>query len=237
MKRLLPILLLCLPAIGSSAQDEKAPPAQDLEPVVRAFAYQTPEYRIRLRDVLFERAEWRNEFQFLRMPSFQAEALLTVRREGEDFVAQVLRPTSQVWAYRLSTNDLEVIEKQKKLPRELAGRACRLWQNMLLRTRFQKRNLALDGIGYAFLGRAPGYTQLAAESHNPEKDTKPDLLARVGDQLIAFVEATTNDECNIEKATGLLMNRMEEALKEAETPKRKPGEKHLFSSESERPAR
>jgi hypothetical protein len=212
MRLFVAALLLFIPGY-TLAQLEPAPLAQELEPVQNALTYHTPAYHVRMRHLLFNRAERGSEFQFLCMPSFRPETLLTVRRTGEGYIAQVLRPEKQIWSFKGDDKELNVTEKKKRLPSPLAERTRGLWQTMLLRTTFQRRNRVLDGISYVFLGHVPGYFQLTAESCNPESGTKPKMLASIGGLLIAYVEASPDQEEDIQKRVAELMDQLDAAIK------------------------
>jgi len=213
MKRRTVTLILVLVATRSYAQRELAPPAQELEPARSALTYHSPEYPVRIREVLFKKAQWRNEFQFLSMPSFLPETLLTVRSSGDEYIAQVLRPEKRIGSYKGDEAELRVIEKEKRLPKLLAERARGLWQTMLLRTKFQRRRRVLDGVSYTFLGSPPGYSRLTARSSNPVPGTKPNLLARIGSLLIAYVASDPAQTKDLEAQLEETMKQLEHALR------------------------
>ena len=238
MKQSITIVLATVIAAFSQGQEEPAPDArelifveptaQELEPVENVFTYHTPDYPYRIRKILFDRAHRENEFQFLIKPSFRPETLLTVRKKGDEFIAQVLIPEEQIWHYTGDDAELKVIEKVKTFPKDLADPASRLWQTMLLRTRFKWRRpvtdstsymlirAVLDGTSYVFVGSDPRRRIIMAKSDNPARGTKPYLLARIGEHLIEFVEANRENESQILKDTQELISLLERALMEEE---------------------
>ncbi|GEM_PF-5441940 len=212
MKNCLVIPLFPLLSFYAAAQ-EPAPPAQELEPVRNAFTHHTPEYSLRIRKLLFDSMDDQNEFQFLSMPAFQPETLLSVRKSGATYTAQVVRAETSIWYYKGDDEKLKVNIVTKTLPPKLALRAEALWEGMLLRTRFQRRQLVLDGISYVFLGFAGDYGFLTAQSANPEAGTKPAILGHIGQLLIQYVEAKPEQEQKILNSLQEHMSDLEQKLK------------------------
>lgn len=213
MKQTRVIIAICLAFYTASAQEDWAPPAQELEPVEDALTYHSPDYQVRLRDVLFAKAPKDSVCQFLRKPSFHPESLLTIWHNDSNYIAQVLHPNMNIWYYKGDLPTLQVSATEKELPDELAKRVSSLWHTMLLRTKFQRRNHALDGISYTFLGTVPGYSEITAQSRNPEKGTKPDMLAEIGLHLMNYVMVPPDEEKNIEAQIGDLIDKLENSLR------------------------
>lgn len=208
------LALIFLAIAGSvRAQGDIPAVAHELQPVQNAFTYHTPEYHARLRRILFGRAAWRNEFQFLMLPSFEPETLLTLREEKGEYRAHVLRPNIQIWGFRSGEAPFSLEEREKVLPKHLAERGVELWRTMLLRTRYQRYDPMLDGVSYFFIKREPGSGPLLAESRNPAGGTKPGFIAGIGELLIKYVEAPPKKEQKIQQRIEELMDRLESAIR------------------------
>lgn len=198
----------------AGAQREASPIVWELEPVESALTYHTPEYHIRMRRVFSQSSTgtMTSEFQLLLLPSFESETLLTVGKHGEEFIAQVLRPDKQIWTYEGDDATLEVSRKEKKLATPLAERAGSLWRTMLLRTKYQRRRLALDGTSYVFLSHAPDYPPLVGALSSSDWGRRPYLLAQIGECLIAYVEEGQEKEETLLSRLADLMKQLESAI-------------------------
>ena len=186
MKKLLSLLTLTL-VLAAKAQSDLlvAGLAIELEPVESALTYHTPAYHSNIRKVLFPKIKDPVKFQFLSLPSFSPERLLSVCETSEgDYYGQTLSPERQIWDYDGDVTNINVVTKTKVLPKRLVEKACRVWEDMLIRTRYQGRNVILDGIGFVFLCKVKiknGYEPtLTGKSSNPEKGTRLRLLADIG---------------------------------------------------------
>jgi hypothetical protein len=185
----------------------------DLEPMPSALTCHTPDYPLHLRQVLLERAPKACDLQFLAMPSFEPERLLTVHQVGGQYAAQVLIPERQVWAFASNVAEIQCQKVEKPLPKPLAERACRVWTSMLRRTRHNESPFLLpDGISYAFLRDQPGSGTWTGQSSNPQPGTRPQVLADIGDHLIAFVRADAADESHLLAQVAKALDRLEASL-------------------------
>lgn len=179
------------------------------------------EYRNKLQQVLFERAGWDYLFQFLSKPSFRAETLLSVRLEGENYMAQVLRPMHQsIWSYNGDLSEMPVMVDEKVLPGSLAARTRKVWITMLLRSRYQRNTPMPDGVTYEFFGRAEGYSGLAGQSSNPESGTRPYQLAEIGKALVRYVKAPPEDHGHLEAELRRRLQTLEKSLEESQSADR-----------------
>ena len=161
----------------------------DLEPLESALTYQTAEYHVRLRQVLRQKAPDDCVLQFLAMPSFQPETLLSLHRVGQGYEAQVLSPKEQIWYSKAPVDQIECIEARKGFPAATAERLREVWKQMLRRTRYSEAPpTTLDGISYAFLNLERGGGP-SGRTSNPLPGTRPNLLAQIGEDVIAYVRA------------------------------------------------
>lgn len=222
MKTLLSLLSLTI-VLAAKAQSDLlvTGPAIELEPVESALTYHTPAYHSNIRKVLFSKIKDPFKFQFLSLPSSSPERLLSVCKTSEEnYYGQTLAPERQIWNYDGDVTNINVLTKTKILPKRLVEKACRVWEDMLIRTRYQGRNVILDGIGYVFLCEVKiknGYEPtLTGESYNPEEGTRPRLLADIGGLLYRYVNCSKEEEQNLEREILGLLAKLEAAVKEAE---------------------
>lgn len=220
MKTLFTALILSI-TLTMPARSEQlvAGPACELEPVESALTYHTPSYHPSIRKVLFSRVTGPVKFQFLSLPSFSPEYLLSVGEDSDGhFFGQALYPENQIWDFAGDVTNITVHTKTKRMPENLAKRANHVWESMLIRTRYQGRHVILDGIGYVFLCEIKiknGYQPtLTGESYNPEKGTRPRLLADIGVYLFRYVNCTKAEEPNLEREISDLLSQLETSLKE-----------------------
>lgn len=160
-----------------------------------ALTHHTPDYHVHLRRVLMRKAPSFCVLQFLVMPSFQPETLLSLYQVDRGYEAQVLTPKQQIWAFEGNVTDIECREVRKGLPAHTAERLCGVWKQMLLRTRHSvSTHIGLDGVGYAFMRYERGLGHWSGESSNPEHATRPFVLAEIGESVVAYVEADSASE-------------------------------------------
>lgn len=146
----------------------------DLEPLQSALTDHTPEYHVRLRQVLMKKAPDHSVLQFLVMPSFAPETLLSLHRVGQGYEVVVISPKEQIWGtLKVSVGEIECIEARKSLPAATAERMCVVWKKMLLRTRDPEAGpTMLDGVGYTFLRYEQGLGDWGGEAraiHSPAR--------------------------------------------------------------------
>lgn len=208
MKRYL--LALTLTLLGGFAHAQ-----QELEPLdsVLVQSQRSSEYNAKLRRILFPQTEPRDHFQFFVKPALRTETLLTVRKEKNEYTAQVRRPERPVYHHE-GDSQLKVTEQEKRLPAPVAQRATKLWQAMVLRARFKPFVIGVDGVSYVFLASHRDYNPtLAAETWSPAQNSKPGLLAEIGTLLISYVQAPPDAEETILKQLDENMTRLETALR------------------------
>lgn len=213
MKRLLIPALVVVIAVCARAGSELPPASQELFPMDNGITYHSPEYYTKLRAVLFDKVGWtgKHEFQFLKLPPFTPETLLTVSKRDTNYVAVVLSPEKQIWSFDSDTADLIVDQKEKLVPAPVAQRADRLWREMLIRARFAESGVYPDAVSYCFFKWIRGAGTLAAETQ-PRNNTKPSMLVGIAINLVQYVNAEARDEESILKALGELMDKLENEL-------------------------
>ncbi len=88
--------------------------------------------------------------------------------------------------------DIKVVSKQIELNPLLARRLVQVWQEMLLRTRYQKTGRAwLDGDTYHFAAKSDTRILAGKVHHTPDNGPNVELLVRIADTLKAL--CLTND--------------------------------------------
>ena len=190
--------LLTLAGCGGG-EGTSSPPVTldgDLEPLESAFTYHTPEYHVRLRQVLRKKAPDDSLLQFLVMPSFEPETQLSLHRVGQGYEVHIVTPREQIWYSKAPVDQIECIEARKGLPAATAERLREVWKQMLRRTRYSEAPpTTLDGTSYAFLNleRGPG-RDWSGRASNPPPGTRPNLLAQIGEDVIAYVRADASAE-------------------------------------------
>ncbi len=185
----------------------------DLEPMESALTYHTPAYHVHLRRALIDRAPRLCVLQFLVLPSFEPETLLSLHQVDGRYEAQVLAPKLQIWAFEGDVGKIECSECKKHLPVQTAERLCRVWNRMLLRTRHNvSRHLVLDGVGYAFMGYERGPGHMSGEASNPEQGTRPYVLADIGEAVVAYVRADSASEHAILAKVSKSLDELEASL-------------------------
>jgi len=225
--------ILIAVAMASHAETTLPPPSQELLPLASGITYHSPEYYAKIRAVLFRGpdiedpfascAPWEDEFQFLKLPPFTPETLLTVSRKGTNYVAVVRQPKKQIWTFGGDTADLAVDQKEKLLPAPLAQRADRLWREMLIRARFAESGVYPDAVSYCFFKWIKGAGTLAGETH-PRNNTKPSILVGVALNIVQFINADAKDEEGLLANIDSLMRKLEEKLDgEGESSNKTPG--------------
>lgn len=198
----LAILASLIALCGCAAETAEPPPVGeldgDLEPMQSALIKHTSDYQVRLRQVLVEKAPDFCDLQFLVIPSFQPETLLSLYQVGHGYEAQVLTPKQQIWGFEGGMSEIECREAKKSLPVQTAERLCAAWKQMLLRTRHTvSPHQVLDGVGYAFIRYERGLGHWSGESSNPEQGTRPYVLAEIGEAIVAYVQADSAAEQNL----------------------------------------
>ncbi|MCC7064174.1 MAG: hypothetical protein IT456_15290 [Planctomycetes bacterium] len=185
----------------------------DLEPLQSALTYHTPEYHVRLRQVLMKKAPDDSVLQFLVMPSFAPETLLSLHRVGQGYEVVVISPKEQIWYSKVSVGEIECIEARKSLPSATAEQMCVVWKKMLLRTRYtEAAPTTLDGVAYAFLLSEQGLGDWGGRSSNPRPGTRPDVLAQIGEDVIAYVRADAASEQALLTKVGSALAQLEASL-------------------------
>lgn len=189
-------ILACLLALAGCGRGEGTPSSivtldGDLEPLESALTYHTPEYHVRLRQVLGQKAPDDCVLQFLAMPSFEPETLLSLHRVGQGYEVQVLSPKEQIWGSKTPVEQIECTEARKGFPAATAERLREVWKQMLRRTRYSEAPpTTLDGISYAFLNLERGVGRdWSGGTSNPLPGTRPNVLAQIGEDVIAYVRA------------------------------------------------
>jgi len=214
MKTIATTTLLVLAALLAQAETDLPPPSQELFPMQSGLTYHSPEYHTKLCAVLFDKIGWtgKHEFQFLQLPPFTPETLLTVSKRETNYLAVVLSPKKQIWSYDGDTAELDVDRREKFLPAPVAQRADRLWREMLIRSRFADSGVYPDAESYCFLKWIKGAGTLAAETH-PRNNTKPSILVGIAINLVQYVNAEAKDEETILENLEELMDKLEKELK------------------------
>lgn len=211
-------ILVGLVALGGCGRGNAvSPPAVvlegDLEPLQSALTYHTPEYPVRLRQVLMKKAPDHSVLQFLVMPSFAPETLLSLHRVGQGYEVVVISPKEQIWYSKVSVGEIECIEARKSFPSATAEQMCVVWKKMLLRTRYTEAGpTTLDGVAYAFLLSEQGLGDWGGRSSNPRPGTRPDVLAQIGEDVIAYVRADTASEQALLTKVGSALAQLEASL-------------------------
>ena len=223
MKKQLIILSLALASCCSFSEIELPPPSQELEPIESGFTYHTPLYYINLRDVLFKKTDSNasdpfasptlpeNDFQFLVLPPFDPEILLTVTKGETNYIATISKPEKQVWSFEGNIEDLRTTEKRKEIAPDLAARCDGLWKQMLIRVQLQRAWVEPDGPSYCFFKYFKGAGTVAGMTH-AKPNSKPSMLAGVGLGLIQYVDAPPEKEAAILSALNSRIERLEKAL-------------------------
>ena len=185
------------------------------------ITYHSPAYYAKLRSVLFENRDTgepfasrtlsEDDFQFLMLPPFTPETLLTVSRKETNYVATVITPLKQIWSFDGDIANLAVSRKEKHLPAPIAQRADRLWREMLIRARFAESGVCPDDESYCFFKWIKGAGILAGETH-PRKNTRPAMLVGIALRLVEFVSADAKDEESTLTNLGVQMGRLETEL-------------------------
>ncbi len=225
MNRLVLISVSILLA-GCTHVDRNAPQSRELEPIESGYTYHSPEYHSNVRIVLFDKAGsvGPGVFELLITPAFTPEVLLAVVKEGRGYKAIVLRPERQIWGYSGDLSKLSVSRSEKALPNKLAERASRLWTRMLLRTKYQERDLRFtDMTSYCFFTWIRGWGTLGGGTVR-YNSPRPSLLAALGESLIAFVGATAKDEDQITAEAQVWMDQLESALNKDRSPSQRSEE-------------
>lgn len=187
-------------AFCSCSHEKDPPPALvalhgDLEPIESALTYHSPAYHGRLREVLIDKAPRPYVLQFLIKPSFEPETLLSLYRVDGRYEAQVRAPEVRIWGAEGGFGNIECKEAKKQVPAQTAERLCRVWNQMLVRTkRSMSDYLAFDGESYAFMGYQEGLGYMSGETSNPEQGTRPHVLAGIGEAMVAYVLADPASE-------------------------------------------
>ena len=131
--------------------------------------------------------------------SFGGEYLMRIRGDKDSyafdhskkfFVTCVISDNS-IW-YSMPDNNDEKVQKpvntkffEAPIPVETARRLCRIWNQMIFRTRYSKAGEGgLDGVTIEFASRY-GH----GEAWSPTDGTSPRLLMDVGEALVAYAKA------------------------------------------------
>lgn len=185
----------------------------DLEPMQSALTYHTPSYHVHLRRALIDRAPRLCVIQFLVMPSFEPETLLSLHQVDGGYEVQLISPKLQIWAFEGDVGNIECVESKKQLPTQTAERLRGVWSRMLLRARHDPSpHLVLDGVGYAFMGYERGVGHMSGESSNPEQGTRPYVLADIGEAVVAYVRADSVSERAILAKVNKSLDELEASL-------------------------
>ncbi len=203
--------------------------ADELRPVQSGFTYHTPQYHMNIRKVLLDPNDRREKFQFLYMPSLTPEILLTVQRDGMAYDAIVQTTERGLWRFNGNLDKVKVIEQRKTLSVALVERIQVVWQTMLLRTRHLpfgskhrqivhqdkskvEYSMTFDGVSAVFLKFIESYGNLSGHTSNPEKDTKPEVMVRLGKTMIDYVLASKEKEDALQSKIVALTHRLEQLL-------------------------
>jgi hypothetical protein len=200
-----------------AAQEAITKQGDELEPVASALTELSDieDYHRKLRSLLLRKAPDRSNLQFLSMPSFEPESLLTVFADGTEYRGVTLRPDQSLWYDKRPAASVAIKEHKKAIPTEVAKRAMALWRTMLTRTRYQKHEgVDLDGIRYVFLISEERGRAREGETANPVEKTRGWWLANIGELSTKFVEAPANAEADLLKDLAKAMDALEALLKE-----------------------
>jgi len=208
-----------------AAQQATTKQGEELEPVASAFTNLSDieDYHRKLRSLLLRKTPDRSSLQFLSMPSFEPESLLTVFAEGTEYRGVTRRPDQNLWYDKRPAASVAIKEHKKAIPAEVAKRAMALWRTMLTRTRYQKHEGEdLDGIGYVFLISEEKGRAREGETWNPREKTRGWWLATIGELLTKFVEAPADGETDVLKELARAMDALEALLKEPDKTEVRP---------------
>ncbi|MCJ8270962.1 MAG: hypothetical protein MJK04_16360 [Psychrosphaera sp.] len=204
--------------------------ADELRPVQSGFIYHTPQYHVNLRKVLFGPIRHQKNVQFLYQPSFTPETLLSVDRKDYQSYDLIIKTTKRgLWRFKGNADKVKVIEHRKTLSVELVERIRAVWQTMLLRTRHlpfghDHRQIVhqgkskfryistRDGVGAVFMHFVESYGVLSGRTSNPLKDTKPEIMMRLGKTMIDYVLAPKAEEDGLQSKIVALTHRLEQLL-------------------------
>ena len=185
----------------------------ELKPMESALTGHTPEYYLKLRQLLFGRAPVRSDLHFLILPSFEPETLASVYKIGDGFEVQIAESEKDVWFHMGRVEEIGVKVSRKTLPAALAIRLKSLWTLMLLRTRYERSDVTVnDGVFYVFSATETGIGQMTGVTHSPAEGTRPCVLADIGKLLIAFVVAEPSREREVLSKMNELMDLLDAML-------------------------
>jgi hypothetical protein len=209
--RILPLIVVAL--FGLPACQHTLATEADLEPIESALTCHTPAYQLHLRETLMRKAPAHCEVQFLVLPAFEPEMLVSLYPVDGGFEAQVVRPSRQIWGAGSDGGPIDCGEARASVPVAVAARLTRLWRAMLARTRYsQAKAQVLDGVGYQFFSWRQGLGSWGGGVANPPAGSRAFVLARVGSSLAAYVEAQAADQAEHLCALTEAMDRLDSSL-------------------------
>lgn len=199
----------------------------DLVPVESSLTYHSPEYHLKLREILMRKAPAKCPLQFLVVPSFEPETLLSLHEVEGGFEAQVVKPDQQIWPLRATQQAIVCTERNAVVPVPIAVRLTGLWRSMLLRTHYSTSEpQILDGVSYLFFSWKQRVGDWSGEANSPGKGTRAFAMAEVGECLVSYVEAEPAKRPDLQALLEKAMDRLDALLAESAkgTDKAKSGE-------------
>lgn len=156
-------------------------------------------------------------------PSFGAEYSMRIHgnaksyaiESSKEFFVTCTISDESIW-YSMPDNNSEKIQKPIKpksfeasIPAETARRVCAVWNEMIFRTRYTRDGGGgLDGVTIEFASRY-GH----GEAWSPTDGTSPALLQNLGERLIAYCKAPTEEQMKFLDAVHISAAKLETRLK------------------------
>jgi hypothetical protein len=161
-------------------------------------------YHIKLTELLAETLRGDSVLQVVFLPSFQPEAVAGIRKAGNGFEAFASKPSyhiaEKIGAAELDKEstpdfrDLTVHTERRAISVPLTERIRRIWQDMLLNTRYPKSpRIGTDGMDVHFSMWVLGHGFISGQIWSP-RHGKTLALVDLADALGAYAEGKLDEK-------------------------------------------
>lgn len=212
------LAVIVLPCVVALARVARAGDPDHLVPVDP----HPDEWSVGYSNALQSRLKLRGDYfaQMLVMPSFEGEFAVQLHGKKDDTflseapqvfvtysiadknIAYSLPPRLEFrvpgWRENRKKERIRVSTSSAEIPKDLATRVLRLWEDMLLRTRYEEQSVVstrdveriirMDGTSFEFSAR-----NAYGETWSPQEPSSPLLLVELGATLIEYAKAAVGD--------------------------------------------
>ncbi|MBX2842017.1 MAG: hypothetical protein KTR26_09605 [Flammeovirgaceae bacterium] len=167
-----------------------------------------------MRTLLIDSVSGITEIQFLDIPSFAPERVLLIKRDGDNYMAILRRPSRSIWysQFEDEKSEIEIINFEKEIDLEMVEVLKCLYESVLRNLKVHNdESWTADAGNFYFSANLPGLRTGTTKS--PKRGSKMEELVHINEEIIRLVEKTKGSEIIFSKE---LIDRIRSLEKEIE---------------------